>query len=237
MAEDYSDGNTFTASYTAAGQSFTQARAGTEFGGSPWDGSYSYTPPANYVKAAAYSNEALTTYSGHTSTLWSWWVHHPLLANTGRQSGADWVAIPTNLAAGGPTSRLGSCRKAGRAGPSRSCPDPGPAHRAQVLRRAPAGLWGARRRMPGLAAVSDAGFGVSHGPCFTGPAVRTAARRPLGPLPHASRACWDFGSRPAGQTPGKRLPGLQVLLAADLAVRVPQPQGVLCFVDQCNLSG
>jgi hypothetical protein len=68
--------------------------------GSPWDGSYSHTPPAQYLKAAAYSNASLTTYSGRTSTLWSWWVHHKL-ANTGQQSGADWVAIPTDLTNGG----------------------------------------------------------------------------------------------------------------------------------------
>jgi hypothetical protein len=91
----------FTASYTAAGQSFTQARVGTEFGSSPWDGSYSYAPPAQYTKIAAYSNVGLVTYSGHTSTLWSWWVHHKLLANTGQQSGSDWVAIPTGLTNGG----------------------------------------------------------------------------------------------------------------------------------------
>jgi hypothetical protein len=91
----------FTASYTAAGQSFTQARVGTEFGSTPWDGSYSYTPPAQPAKVAAFGSVALTTYSGHVSTLWSWWTHHKLLANTGQQSGADWVAIPTDLASGG----------------------------------------------------------------------------------------------------------------------------------------
>jgi hypothetical protein len=83
------------------GVSFTQARVGTEFGGSPWDASYSYTPPAQSTKAAAYTGVALTTYSGHTSTLWSWWVHHKLLANTGQQSGSDRVAIPTDLTSGG----------------------------------------------------------------------------------------------------------------------------------------
>jgi hypothetical protein len=99
----YDGGNaiTFSSSYTAAGQSFTQARVGTEFGSSPWDGSYSYAPPAQYTKTAVYSNVALATYSGHTSTLWSWWTHHKLLANTGQQSGADWVAVPTDLTNGG----------------------------------------------------------------------------------------------------------------------------------------
>ncbi len=51
--------------------------------------------------ATAYSNAKLITYSGHTSSLWSWWVHHPLLANTGQQSGSDWVAVPTSLSSFG----------------------------------------------------------------------------------------------------------------------------------------
>jgi hypothetical protein len=90
------------ASYqVGTGVSFTQARVGTEFGSTPWDGSYSHTPPAQYTKIAAFSNVKLITYSGHTSSLWSWWVHHKLLANTGQQSGADWVAIPTDLTSGG----------------------------------------------------------------------------------------------------------------------------------------
>jgi hypothetical protein len=92
----------FNALYTiGSGESFTQARVGTDFGSTPWDGSYSYHPPAQPVKAAAYSDVALTSYTGHTSTLWSWWVHHKLLANTEQQSGSDWVAVPTDLTDGG----------------------------------------------------------------------------------------------------------------------------------------
>jgi hypothetical protein len=87
------------------GVSFTQARVGTEFGGSPWDGSYPYTPPAQRVKVASYTRVYLTSYSGHTATLWSWWVHHKLLANTGQQSGSDWVAIPDDLTDGGASFR------------------------------------------------------------------------------------------------------------------------------------
>jgi hypothetical protein len=87
----------FTSDYAVSPQSFTQARIGTDFGSSPWTAPSSYTPPASYMKVAAYNDVALTTYSGHTSTLWSWWVHHPLLANTEQQSGSDWVAVPTNL--------------------------------------------------------------------------------------------------------------------------------------------
>jgi hypothetical protein len=78
-----------------------QARVGTEFGSDPWTAPSSYTPPANFTKVAAYSNVTLTSYSGHTATLWSWWVHHKLLANTEQQSGSDWVAVPTDLSNGG----------------------------------------------------------------------------------------------------------------------------------------
>ena len=101
MIEVFSGGFSFVSSYTVTGQSFTQARIGTDFGNSPWDGSYSHKPPANRVKVASYSNVQLTTYSGHTSSLWSWWVHHPLLANTGQQSGSDWVAVPASLSSFG----------------------------------------------------------------------------------------------------------------------------------------
>jgi hypothetical protein len=98
---EVSSGFSFVSSYTATGQSFTQARIGTDFGSSPWDRSYSHTPPADQVKVAAYSSAHLITYSGHTSSLWSWWVHHPLLANTGQQPGSGWVAVPTRLSSFG----------------------------------------------------------------------------------------------------------------------------------------
>jgi hypothetical protein len=101
MTEVFSAGFSFISSYTVTGQSFTQARIGTEFGTSPWDGSYSHTPPTRQVKVAAFSNARLSTYSGHSSSLWSWWVHHPLLANTGQQSGSDWVAVPGSLSSFG----------------------------------------------------------------------------------------------------------------------------------------
>ena len=95
-------GDDFTSSYDlTAPQSFTQARVGTEFGSSPWDASYPHTPPASSTKVAAYNSVSLTTYSGHKATLWSWWVHHKLLANTGQQSGSDWVAVPADLSNGG----------------------------------------------------------------------------------------------------------------------------------------
>lgn len=85
--------------YTVSPQSFTQARVGTEFGSSPWDASYSHVrPQAMPVKIAAYNHVRLISYSGHTATLWSWWVHHKLLAF---QSSGDLVAAPGNLQNGG----------------------------------------------------------------------------------------------------------------------------------------
>ena len=90
---------TFTSHYKVSPQSFTEARVGTEFGSSPWDASYPHVPPqAMPVKIAAYNNVRLTSYSGHTATLWSWWVHHKLLAF---QSSGDLVAAPSNLTNGG----------------------------------------------------------------------------------------------------------------------------------------
>jgi hypothetical protein len=83
------------------GESFNQARAGTDFGMTPWDASYSYNPPAQYLKVAVFSKVSLTTYSGHTSTMWTWWVHHALLADTEQQSSSDWVSVPSNLYNGG----------------------------------------------------------------------------------------------------------------------------------------
>jgi hypothetical protein len=96
-----SNGNDFTASYDLPPQSFTQARVGTDFGSSPWDASYPHTPPRADLKVAAYTHVDLTTYSGRTTSLWSWWVHHKLLANTEQQSGGDWVAVPAGLFSGG----------------------------------------------------------------------------------------------------------------------------------------
>jgi hypothetical protein len=97
MVVGLSDGSIFTSSYTLTPQSFTQARISTDFGSSPWDASYPHAPPATDVKIATYFNVTLTSYSGHTATLWSWWAHHKLLANTGQQTNTDWVAVPTDL--------------------------------------------------------------------------------------------------------------------------------------------
>ena len=91
-------GDRFTATYTAGtGQSFKQARIGTEFSADPWTAP-SFTPPANWTKIAVYNDARLVSYTGHAATLESWWVNHALEANTEAQSETgDWVAIPTTL--------------------------------------------------------------------------------------------------------------------------------------------
>ena len=91
----------FTSSYALTAQSFSQGRVGTEFGSSPWDASYPHMTLASSVRIATYHHVDLTSNSGHEATLWSWWVHHKLLANTGQQSGSDWVAVPADLSNGG----------------------------------------------------------------------------------------------------------------------------------------
>jgi len=95
-------GDQFTATYQAGtGQSFNQARIGTEFGNDPWTPP-AFTPPAKWAKIAVYNDARLASYSGHIATLESWWVNHALEANTGAQSDAgDWVAIPSDLANNG----------------------------------------------------------------------------------------------------------------------------------------
>jgi hypothetical protein len=102
MLEVNGDGGVFDSSYDLSHtQSFTQARVGTEFGASPWDAPLVHNPPPSYLKIATYNHVSLTSYGGHTATLWSWWVHHKLLANTGQQSDTDWIAVPTDLYNGG----------------------------------------------------------------------------------------------------------------------------------------
>lgn len=79
--------------------SFTKARIGTEFGSSPWDASYSYTPPAKPLKLATYSDVSLTSSNGHTADLSSvWWVRHKLLA---QPPGRGQVATSHDLTNGG----------------------------------------------------------------------------------------------------------------------------------------
>jgi len=91
----------FTSSYTVTGQSFVRVKVGTELGSSPWDSSYSYTPPATSVRVATYNDVQLTSYSGHTGTLRSWWNHAKVIA----QRSGDLVAAPTDLYNGGASFR------------------------------------------------------------------------------------------------------------------------------------
>jgi len=82
-------------SYELYGQSFDKARIGSNFGSSPWDAFYSYTPPANPVKLASYTRVHLTSTSDHGDDLSSsWWMRHKLLA---QPPGRGLVAIPHDL--------------------------------------------------------------------------------------------------------------------------------------------
>ena len=65
-----SSGFTYDAS---TGVSFNQARVGAEFGATPWSPP-TFNPPSAAVKLAAFTGSSLTTYSGHTATLVSWWT-------------------------------------------------------------------------------------------------------------------------------------------------------------------
>jgi hypothetical protein len=60
------------------GVSFNQARAGAEFGATPWSAP-AYNPPSSAVKLAAFTGSQLITYSGHQGTLVSWWETSPVI--------------------------------------------------------------------------------------------------------------------------------------------------------------
>ena len=122
MFESSDRGYDFTSSYALSAQSFTQARVGTEFGSSPWDASYPHTPPAKSLKVAVYTRVGLATYSGHTATLRSWWVHRKLLANTGQQSGRDWVAVPADLYDGGASFQTAFVPQSAQSSPRPAAP-------------------------------------------------------------------------------------------------------------------
>ena len=86
---------------TATGESFTQARVGSEFGSDPWTAPSSFTHPAAWTKLAAYSGAMLQTYNGKFSTLASWFVHHKVFMAAITGSLIDVQAAPTDLSSGG----------------------------------------------------------------------------------------------------------------------------------------
>jgi hypothetical protein len=112
------NGMRFWADYTfSRRESFTQARVGTEFGPDPWTAPSSFTHPAASTKIAAYNNVRLATYSGHYSTLASWFVHHKIFMAAITGSQIDVQAAPTDLTGGG-TSFQESLAPAGTPGPA-----------------------------------------------------------------------------------------------------------------------
>jgi hypothetical protein len=101
-AADLDDELYMQASYqVGTGESFTQARIGTEFGPDPWTAPSSYTHPAQWTKIAAYSRVGVQTYNGKTSTLSSWFVHHKIFMSSITGSLIDEQAAPTDLTDGG----------------------------------------------------------------------------------------------------------------------------------------
>jgi hypothetical protein len=82
-------------------ESFTQARVGTEFGSGPWTAPSSFTHPAAWTRIATYSGVVLATYSGHYSTLASWFVHHKIFMAAITGSLIDVEAAPADLYNGG----------------------------------------------------------------------------------------------------------------------------------------
>ena len=96
------NGTRFWADYSfGTRESFTQARVGTEFGSDPWTAPSSFTHPAAWTKIAAYSQVQLATYSGHYSTLASWFVHHKIFMAAITGTLVDVQAAPTDLSIGG----------------------------------------------------------------------------------------------------------------------------------------
>lgn len=86
-------GNLFTGQFRVGAVSFTQADVGAGFG--------SFTAPPSAAKLVAFSKVALTTYSGKTTGLSSWWSHAKELATSDGTSTGAVQAAPTDLGTGG----------------------------------------------------------------------------------------------------------------------------------------
>jgi hypothetical protein len=73
------------------GKIYNQARVGAEFSAaSPWDGSFSFTPPATETQLANFTSSLLVTYSGNVSGFSSSrFTHHQIfMTSTGTSTGA-----------------------------------------------------------------------------------------------------------------------------------------------------
>jgi hypothetical protein len=69
--------------FAGLGECFKNARIGTEFDlDGPFFSPSSWIQPPSSMRIASFSNVALTTYSGHRSSLYAWWTHSKLLART-----------------------------------------------------------------------------------------------------------------------------------------------------------
>lgn len=94
---DLTAGHSSSATFDAGtAASFTAARLGAETGTDPWTAA-PYTPPAAPVRLGAVSGVGVTTYSGHASSLASWFTHAKI-----QQAPAGTIQIaPSDLAAHG----------------------------------------------------------------------------------------------------------------------------------------
>ncbi len=89
------------------GISWNQARAGAEFGCTPWascgTGPVPYTAPPDPVTLASISGVRLTSYSGHRAGLSSWWTHSKIEWTRNSKTTGAVNAKATNLSGGGTT--------------------------------------------------------------------------------------------------------------------------------------
>jgi hypothetical protein len=99
---DNTTGTSTTFSYQVAAPgvkvSFTQARAGTEFGSDPWSAPASFTHPATTTKVASYTSVGWVNYLGrnHPLTAGGQYWHTALLSMTGTGSVTEASAALTS---------------------------------------------------------------------------------------------------------------------------------------------
>jgi hypothetical protein len=88
----------FSDTYQAApGELFFQARAGAEFGDTPWSTAIPYTAPPAETHLVTLPGITLTSYSGHRDNWSSWWTHAKIImTRNGLSTGAVNVR-PHNL--------------------------------------------------------------------------------------------------------------------------------------------
>jgi hypothetical protein len=86
--------------FPSAGLVFSQARIGAEFGTTPWS-KVAYHAPASETWLLTFAQSPrkaeIATYSGHSTCLTSWWVHHKVRTTSDGTSGTRIEAGPHDL--------------------------------------------------------------------------------------------------------------------------------------------